>query len=178
MFTAEIINFLTNDIGFAIAGDCTCITTISQPELRSTRYDPISRAYIGLDIDNFFHFSMDQRSTSPCTGFINLGDEPSYLLFINLTLGRIWQTLVSGQSRLACEQDMLPSSIARLFMAKFLYYPIVRLTIRPGEGYIVPTENIIYDFSTLGKLEADILLRIELHSAWIYDVSHWCAKAV
>jgi hypothetical protein len=37
-------------------------------------------------------------------------------------------------------------------------YPVVRLRIGPGEGYIAPTENVIHDGSTIGMTKWDLYL--------------------
>ena len=45
-------------------------------------------------------------------------------------------------------------------MRAFPDYPVVRLTIRPGEAYIAPTENLIHDGSTLGMTSPDLALHM------------------
>jgi hypothetical protein len=71
-------------------------------------------------------------------GEINLGDEPTTVVFLNLPC---WPRVDR-------------------FVERFGDYPLVRLTLYPGEGYWLPMGGLLADGSTLGKQEVDVRLRI------------------
>jgi hypothetical protein len=159
-FISDIITYMINDLGFSISGDCSCTTIINKPGLRSTRYNPKFEQYTGLDIDNLGDFPIDNSYLLYTTACINLGDEVNYISFINLTLLRIFEVLNLEQTCPSIETASWASVVAKQFMATFPTYPIVKIGLAPGEGYIVPAGNIIYDRDTLGKIEPDINLSI------------------
>ena len=160
-FTADIITYLVNELGFSISGQCACTTTINKPGLRSTRYNPQLDLYTGLDVDDVKGMGPDTGHLAPTTASINMGDEVSHLSFINLRLARMVE-------RLKLQEELIPAGIpasisasAKLFMQTFPAYPAVRIGIMPGQGYLLPTDPIIYDRDTMGKTGPDITLSIQ-----------------
>ena len=61
---------------------------------------------------------------------------------------------------LETDKSNTPGTLVLNFMRCFPDYPVIRLRIAPNEAYIAPTENIIHDGSTLGKMYFDICLTI------------------
>lgn len=39
-------------------------------------------------------------------------------------------------------------------------YPVLKVKVKPYEGYITPTENIIYDGSTTGSNTSEISFKV------------------
>lgn len=159
-FLTDVVSCLTNNIGFSISGNISGTTIINNPGLRSTKNDPESDLPAGLNIDDVLFQFDKQEYSSQSTVFINLGDESNYILFINLTIVRMRDMLISRFAHKISGVNLCSSQIAKMFMECFPDYPVVRLTVRPGEGYLIPTEHVIHDFSTLGKTEIDVSLLI------------------
>jgi hypothetical protein len=89
-------------------------------------------------------------------GSINLSDEATALIFLNL-----------GDTQLA---DRLPSLAgtalvhekARAFLEACRDYPLTRLNLRPCEGYWLPGNPLVTDGDTRGRGEVDVQLLIRL----------------
>jgi hypothetical protein len=117
--------------------------------------DPNSGKHVGLHVDNWSDYPISKRCKAPNRITINLGCEDRFLLFMNIAIGGMYErvkVLVPG----VC----LATAIGRVFMSLFSSYPVARLRIRPGEGYIAPTENIVHDASTAGTTAWDITLSL------------------
>jgi hypothetical protein len=80
---------------------------------------------------------LDKANGTPLWGGINLGDEATSLVFINL---------LARDRRAEGDNDTL--------------YPLVRLRIEPGEGYRLPANGLLFDICTVDKHDPDVLLRI------------------
>ncbi|MEG4571663.1 hypothetical protein QUA56_02880 [Microcoleus sp. N3A4] len=110
------------------------------------------RCRVGLHIDN-------QRGSSLHRISINLGSEPRYFLFINLSIDQLYRlifetdgnavSIISGRSR-----------ICMAFMQLFPNYPVVKLRVNPGEAYIAPTEHITHDGCTEGTHNLDVFFTL------------------
>jgi hypothetical protein len=91
-------------------------------------------------------------------GGVNLGDESTSLLFINLPASDLLAEL-----RRRYPDPFAPHTLGELadrFLTLCPDYPPVRLRIEPGEGYRLPTAGILVDGCTLDKTEPDVLLLV------------------
>ncbi|MCC3411677.1 MULTISPECIES: hypothetical protein [unclassified Microcoleus] len=95
---------------------------------------------VGLHIDN-------QRGSSLHRISINLGSEPRYFLFINLSIEQLYRLLSETDDNVVSKTSG-SSRIGRAFMQLFPNYPVVKLRVNPGEAYIAPTEHITHDGCT------------------------------
>jgi hypothetical protein len=117
--------------------------------------DHNSGKYVGLHVDNWSFYPIEKRAKAPNRITINLGCQDRYFLFINVSVGAMYEkvrALVRGNHH--------GTAIGRVFMSLFPSYPVVRLRIAPGEGYIAPTENVVHDASTNGMTAWDITLSL------------------
>jgi hypothetical protein len=91
-------------------------------------------------------------------GGINLGDEPTSVVLINLPCH---QVAVELHSRFPDQAS--PATIGEL-VGRFLRtcpdYPPVRMLLGPGEGYRLPRGGLILDGYSADKQEPDVLLLI------------------
>lgn len=120
--------------------------------LASTSVDKEDK-FVGLHIDTWGDASVFNRSGFPSRLCVNLGPEDRYFLFINLSLRQL----------LALYPDYTydnANMFVRTFMKDHPNYPVIRLTVRPGEAYIAPTEILIHDATTIGKNYMDCSLTI------------------
>ena len=103
---------------------------------------------VGLHIDN-------QHGSSLHRILINLGSQPRYFLFINLSIQQLYRLVCETDSNLVSE-TWGSSRIGRAFMQLFPNYPVVKLKVNPGEAYIAPTEHITHDGCTEGTNSLDV----------------------
>jgi len=103
---------------------------------------------VGLHIDN-------QRGSSLHRISINLGYEPRYFLFINLSIEQLYRLLSETDDNVVSKTSG-SSRIGRAFMQLFPNYPVVKLRVNPGEAYIAPTEHITHDGCTEGTNSLDV----------------------
>jgi hypothetical protein len=91
-------------------------------------------------------------------GGINLGDEETSLVLINLPCRQLDAEL---HRRFP---DQPASAVVGELVGRFLRscsdYPPVRLILRPGEGYRLPCGGLILDGYAADKQEPDVLLLI------------------
>jgi len=115
--------------------------------------------YVGLHLDNWYRAQLCDRENAPNRISINVGVEARYFLYINLplaTIGALAAEQYPFDNRLRDTQHGLRD----MFMSHFGSYPVVRVRLEPGEGYIAPTENVIHDATTPGKNGADVQFRV------------------
>lgn len=103
---------------------------------------------VGLHIDN-------QRGSSLHRILINLGSEPRYLLFINLSIQQLYNCVSETDTNIISKNSG-SSRICTAFMQLFPNYPVVKLRVNPGEAYIAPTEHITHDGCTEGTNSLDV----------------------
>ena len=55
------------------------------------------------------------------------------------------------------------ANISKYFFKFFPNYPVIKVTLKPYEYYIAPTDNCFHDGSTLGNSNLDISI---IYSGW------------
>lgn len=98
----------------------------------------------------------EARAPQRLIAAVNLGDERSSVVFLNLHRARMARILSAGEPRPRREAACL----APRFWAAFPTYPLVRLFLDPGEGIWFPVEGMIHTGYTLDKQEIDVWLSI------------------
>ena len=127
--------------------------------LTTTTFNKRDEFFIGLHLDSFEARETPSKPEARNRFCINLGKEPRYLLFINISFDKIAgmfgsQPVLGGQN---------PYPVMHAFFDKFPNYPVIRVKIEPMEVYIAPTENIIHDGSTIGTSSSDVNLAVRGH---------------
>lgn len=121
----------------------------------SATYDKYVSSYIGLHLDSWEHDTIINRNFSRNRICFNLGEYDRYITFCNLSLSKIHSMI--------CAHDLTikPRDLAKSFLQTMSNYPILKLKIKPYEGYIFPTENLIHDgrCSVQAKLDITYTLR-------------------
>lgn len=113
---------------------------------------------VGLHVDHVYDSELPERANASPRLSINLGVEARFFFYINLPLATI--------GALAVDQYPLDSQVCEthglrsIFMSRFGSYPVVRVRLDPGEGYIAPTENVIHDWTTPGNTVPDVQFRV------------------
>jgi hypothetical protein len=132
-------------------------TCVNEPGLTTcTTYSVKGvKRFAGLHVDDWDRAPMAERTRCRSKISINVGWEDRFFLFINRPIVELLGgVLVEGN-------DKQPG---RDFMERYPHYPVVRLRIRPGEGYIAPTDNMVHDGSTEGMERADVTVNLLGHA--------------
>jgi hypothetical protein len=99
-------------------------------------------------------------ASAPVIARVNLGDERTSLIFLNLRPSRIAEML-EGRDR--SEESAIPVEEGDplcSFLEHFPAYPLVRLFLEPGEGIWLPHADVIYDDDRSGKPDIDVWLNL------------------
>jgi hypothetical protein len=104
----------------------------------------------------------DQAGSSELWGGINLGDEATSVVFINLPACVLMSEVERGSPNFV--QPAAFDELAERFQKLYPDYSLVRLRIEPGEGYRLPAGGLLVYGCTLDKRELDILLRVRCPS--------------
>lgn len=114
-----------------------------KPNLKNNTFNTLENVYIGMHLDSWEGDPLDSRNNSRNRICINLGKQPRYLLFYNISIKTMaeqinFDTTINNDVNL----------IYKNFASKFPEIPIYRLKIEPFEAYIASTEFIIHDGSS------------------------------
>jgi hypothetical protein len=128
----------------------------------------IASGWQGLHIDLYGPRVRDQLESryNGSRLVVNLGDEIRHVVFINLRLAtmiRRHPEIVNAKpfreaTSAAVAQPGAQGMIANAFMEAHPDYPVIRLTLEPGEGYIAPTTVFPHDGYLAGKRDQDLTL--------------------
>jgi hypothetical protein len=112
----------------------------------SLRRPPIRR-YVGMHVDQWRNDQIlaGERASRLC---INIGQEARYFLMINRSIRSM-----QGLLRTSIDDEGV---IAKDFLIKFREYPVIRIELQPGKGYLAMTRNIIHDATTLEMSALDL----------------------
>jgi len=119
--------------------------------------------YVGLHVDNRYGAKLGECAHAPNRISINLGVTPRFFLYINLPLaaiGALADEQYPFDSGVRDARDDAALGLPHLFLSHFGSYPVVRVRLDPGDGYIGPTENLIHDATTSGKKAPDVQFRV------------------
>lgn len=138
---------------------------LKSPGLLTTTVDNLHRG-VGLHLDSFDMKSIYERDNCRNRICINLGKEDRSFIFVHMRANELLEMLHTDNApRL---NPNIGSSLARYFFDRFRDVQVTMLRVRPHEAYVMPTENIIHDASTLGRSTLDISLtflgRFEINS--------------
>lgn len=87
---------------------------------------------------------------------INLGEEPTSIVLVNLSLPQMAALLaLEGSERASIG---VPDDVARRFLNRFPEYPLVRLPLNPGEGFWLPAQGIVFDGYTIAQTGIAVML--------------------
>jgi hypothetical protein len=122
---------------------------IGDPGIPTVATDPVRRA--GLHVDNW---DDDWDGTTLRNRLhLNLGCESRHFLFINLLVQNLSSTTAVAKGP---EVGTPSTRIGHAFMRSFPEYAVVRVRIDPGEAYVAPTDYLIHDGDSTGKVLPDV----------------------
>jgi hypothetical protein len=134
----------------ALPSRCRVDVAVSRPGQPSTRWDAGSGCPGGLN----FNRDTGSAAFDRVAGIINLGDEPTHLVLLNLAPSAMARML-GGPTGSAPGPDLL-----RRFFTTRATYPLIRVRLEAGDGLWLPATGVVYDVCTLDKGEIDVALTI------------------
>jgi hypothetical protein len=159
VFLRGVVDFCSFK-GLPLLPTCAFDVVVTAPGRPSTRVDAAAACLGGLafDLPSTSFVSLAERATPRPLGAVNLGDETTSLVLLNLRAAQLQDRLRTAQ----VAPDLCPTlgKLAQHFLKFFPAYPLVRVLLRPGDGYWLPTGGVVTDGYTMDKREPDVLLQI------------------
>jgi hypothetical protein len=147
--------------GLPLLPACAFDVVVTAPGRESTRVDGAAGCLAGLGFDLPPTCPVPPAEETPRPlGAVNLGDEATSLVLLNLPAARLQDRL--GTAPGAAGVCPTLGELARRFLTSFPAYPLVRVLLRPGDGYWLPAGGVITDGYTVDKQEPDVLLLVRL----------------
>lgn len=112
--------------------------------MRTITYDRSRKQRIGIHLDAWDGASFGARMTARMRVAVNLGPGRRWFLYAPVCLRGIADVLGHDMT----SDDNFPASAADLLQAGLLKR-IVAVRLRPGEGYIAPTDALFHDATTM-----------------------------
>ena len=112
--------------------------------------------YIGIHNDSMRKMSVFTAHKLENRISINIGAEPRYFLFVNLSIIQVYNMLLREAKLPKDEVNLF--NLRRLFFEHFPDYPVVRVKLNPYQYYIAPTFNCFHDGATTGNKKLDITI--------------------
>ena|GEM_PF-5345304 len=112
--------------------------------LLTTSINLASGLHVGLHVDSFDGAALIDRATSRRRFALNLGPGARYLL--------VAQTSLEAMAELAGWEVAEPPSSRKVSATMIeLRVPCLRIEMRPGDAYLVATEYVVHDGSSIGQ---------------------------
>jgi hypothetical protein len=151
-FAADLLDFLRfKDL--PLPARCEVEVMASRPDQPGTRLDADGRLS-GLAFASGRPSGSERRTLAT----INLGDEATHVVLLNLPAEVMRARLAGGGESAACSLPL--EALAVRFFDAFESYPLVRLRLDPGEGLWFPEADVAHDGWTGDKQEVDVVLAI------------------
>jgi hypothetical protein len=112
------------------------------------------KKYIGLHNDGTQFMTLHTTYKHGNRIMINLSKESRIFYFVNLTMIQAFNMIKNKVKYV--ESDLSVYNIAQTFFEHFPDYPVIKISQKPYQYYIAPTDNCFHDGSTLGNKELDI----------------------
>lgn len=144
-----------------LPGACRFDAIASRPDQPSTRLDSVTGEPAGLGFNIIP--STESEPTSRVSGVINLGDEATRVVLLNLTPQAMGALL--ARQGWADDAAVVSTELLVRFFAAAPTYPLVGIRLDPGDGLWLPDCGVVYDGDTRGKQDIDIVLTIRYDAA-------------
>lgn len=87
---------------------------------------------------------------------VNLGEQPRYFLFVNLTMKQVYNMLKEKEELKSAE--ITNENITGYFLEHYPDYPVIKMKQEPYQFYIAPTDNCFHDGTTIGNTAIDVVM--------------------
>lgn len=161
--TSPIMNYLSQNFKTSESASIPPLGT-KLPGLPTVSSDLVDgkEIWVGLHVDRWDRKSINQLNEARNRICVNLGKEPRFFIFLNLTIAKICRML-EEKVNISVEDLFLNHSLLQEFIKHYPKYPLVKIHVYPNQAYIAPTENIFHDGSTLGMSSLDIQMTLRGH---------------
>jgi hypothetical protein len=129
--------------------------------LGAAAWDTERNRYPGLHIDSWDEVEVAESSGAKNRICINLGMSARGLLFVNLTLADLHQKIKRQDPNVNSIEKFSKHDLRTKFFSLYPDYPVLKVVLKPGEGYIAPTEYMIHDGTTedSGTIDFNLVVR-------------------
>lgn len=135
-----------------------CIS-YENPKIETIAYDERTDEYFGLHFDSSVGNKLFERKNNPNRLSINIGNEPRYLIFLNIDMDQMFDMVCEKNKDFINKKNQLSEpALVSTFFELYPDFPVYRLKQYPYEAYIAPTDNIVHDGSTVGKNQPDMTM--------------------
>jgi hypothetical protein len=145
----ELLDSVTSTSGrsFRLASDARIAS--DDPQLITTTRDPgQGNRLLGLHVDSQERRALTERGACQRLLSVNIAAESRWFLFVNLSVHLIATTL--NESGRADAYRLGATKAGTTFLAGVTDYPVFRVRLDPGQGYLGPVQNMVHDGSTAG----------------------------
>ncbi len=112
--------------------------------------------FVGFHVDRSMECSFSNVEDSLNRICINIGSEDRIVYYINLSLNSMYLMLKElGKYDMV---QITTDNIGTYFFRQFPDYPVIKIIQAPYEFYIMPTDNVLHDGSSLDRIKHDICL--------------------
>jgi hypothetical protein len=148
-FVGAVLDFLRFK-RLPLPARCEADVLASRPDLRGTRLDPTTGELSGL--------AFSAPASRRMVGTINLGDETTHLIVLHLAAQEMRALLAEdGDSE---SHALSPSDLVSRFFEVYPEYPLMRISLDPGEGMWFPGADVVHDGWPGAKQGPDVVLTI------------------
>ena len=149
----DLVSCLLRELDFASAPHLTGFrtTALNTP---TVTWDCERDNHPGLHVDSWDRAPLAARAVSTNRVCVNLGSGPRRFLFCDRGLDLMHAALAAVGIEAAC-----PDSIADRFLERFPDYPLLGITLQPGDAYVAPTEYILHDGQAEGVTNSTLTIR-------------------
>jgi hypothetical protein len=137
-----------------------CEAVVGRPGQRSLRWDAEAGCPAGMscNLAPWTAWPLAENEPPRLWGGVNLGDEATSLVFVNLSCRQLAEELTRRGQSVAPLGTV--GALAECFLRTCADYPPARLILDPGEGFRLPGGGLIVDGCPEDKEEPDVLLLI------------------
>ncbi|WP_059006478.1 hypothetical protein [Streptomyces specialis] len=141
-------------------GGITCETVgpadavVHRPGRLSTAYNYDRRFFMGLHLDNHQDHALTERHLAYPLTVVNLGFADRYVHFVNLRVTALCAMLREAGHGIPATTHALKNA----FFAAHPSCPVLRVRLRPGQAYLVNTQDVLHDGATNDRGLPDVSL--------------------
>ncbi|MFF4319629.1 hypothetical protein [Streptomyces sp. NPDC001568] len=148
----RILGAVLRDVGAAGTRQGAADSVVHRPGLVSTAYNYEQRTFMGLHLDNHEDHALTERHRSLLLTVTNLGTADRWVHFVNLRAVDLMRMLADAGREVPDTGHALKNA----FFAAFPSQPVLRVRLRPGQAYLVNTQDVLHDGATNTEGAADV----------------------
>jgi len=123
------------------AAPLECYVAETHASQKSVCWD--SKEFVGLHLDTRARTPLAECAFSPTRFCLNVGEHPRGFQFFDVPIDEMFRRLAAAGHDVSRRTP--PPEIADRFLQAHPDYPVNRVTLRPGDAYLAPTDNIVHD---------------------------------